>query len=831
MDWISTLLGIDEGRLGDGERSLNWYHMPELWIVVLVIVPAVVIAALFFYSRERKDVSAGVKSFLIFLRSAAVILILFMLFRPVLTAEKIYERRSHVIVLVDESLSMALNDRIADKEMLLAVARATAIAKPTETELTPQQSEAVRSLSRIDIVNKILTNPEYNIRKRLEDKLIVNWLTFSGKIHGGADVGNVKPEGNLTAIGDAILGALNMMRDKHIASVIVFSDGRNNHGRDPVDVARQLGGHNIPIYTIAPGAPQPVKDVELAELEAKETVRANDIVDVDFKVGHKGFEGETVEVTLTEVKRESGAVKLSMDPQKVEERIATGKRVDAARVQLADTSEKQPSRISYKPDKPGEYELILAVPGREGELTTGNNYLSHRIKVVDDKIRVLYVEYPPRYEYRFLKNALVRDHSLQVQCLLLSADSDFPQESTPGTQPLKEFPATMTELMNYDVIILGDVNPSDIAAGGADPDAMAKNIETFVSEFGGGVIFIAGVKDNPASFRDRKLAGLLPVIPEDEYERIEIEKTFANEIGYILTDEGKRHPITRLLPDVNENIELWEDRNKGGDGLRGIYWLSPAKKIKPTATVLVNSQDAPGMERKPLFVAMPYGAGRVFYSATDDTWRWRYIVGDRFFFSFWRNTIDWVMYGKLRGAGRYRVSADKERYAIGETVTVTANAYTLDFEPLQEEELEVNVEPPEGERIKLRLKRAKTGRGGSYSGTFTPRETGHYNLWAGEEAEESTRAYDNFSVFMPNRETDDPTLDIGTLRRMSEEAGDRRNFIPIDEVRELPDRVKQSGYALSEENEDDLWDSPLAYILFALLVTSEWIVRKMNRML
>src|SRR5205085_11172977 len=66
-------------------------------------------------------------------------------------------------------------------------------------------------------------------------------------------------------------------------------------------------------------------------------------------------------------------------------------------------------------------------------------------------------------------------------CILTSADTDFPQEHTRSEdplfrEPLKEFPKDLKALLEFDVIIFGDVDPGKLG-----PEA-AKNIETFVSE-------------------------------------------------------------------------------------------------------------------------------------------------------------------------------------------------------------------------------------------------------------------------------------------------------------------------------------------------------------
>ena len=71
-----------------------------------------------------------------------------------------------------------------------------------------------------------------------------------------------------------------------------------------------------------------------------------------------------------------------------------------------------------------EWAASAEIPPRPGELISENNRLSQRLTVIDKKIKVLYVEHPPRFEYRYLKNSLVRDPKILVHCILTSADPE-----------------------------------------------------------------------------------------------------------------------------------------------------------------------------------------------------------------------------------------------------------------------------------------------------------------------------------------------------------------------------------------------------------------------
>ena len=63
------------------------------------------------------------------------------------------------------------------------------------------------------------------------------------------------------------------------------------------------------------------------------------------------------------------------------------------------------------------------------------------------------------------------------------------------------------------------------------------------------------------------------------------------------------------------------------------------------------------------------GAGKVLFHATDETWRWRYRVGDVFFARYWVQTIRYLSRSKLLGKDRSaELTADRREYRRGETV-------------------------------------------------------------------------------------------------------------------------------------------------------------------
>ena len=841
-DFWGKLLGIDRVKIPPGaEYRVDWHNMPEAWILFLVIIPAILLLFGLLYRKERRDVGTGPKVVLTVIRALAVLLVLLLLMGPVLTVETIKVRRAYIVVMLDESRSMKKVDLLRTDDERRAVADVTGIE--SETELA--------RLSRADIVRYVLTNPELRILEELEEKLNVAYFTFSSgasakesrEVLFAGDPADKEAWdgyrtdsciGSETAIGDSIKAALNSLRGQYVVGVVIFSDGKNNAGMATREVARQCKQRFLPIYAVPAGIPHKARDIALSELEAVDAVLANDSLKVSFKVASEGYDGEQVNVGVWLYRISDPSLEISRKPEDLDRLIEESEPQPDHPVTLKGNSKKRLESFVVEPTEPGDYMLILRVAPRVDENTSNNNYLTHQLRVADDKIKVLYVEHPPRYEYRFLKNALIRDPKILAHCFLTSADEGFPQEHTRADeplfrQPLKEFPTDLKSLLEFDVIIYGDVEP-----GRLGPQASA-NIEKFVSEFGGGIIFISGTMANPRSLINTPLGNLLPVVADETRDLYEHEKVWDQTLGYQLTPNGKSHPITNFKEfsgDLDRNMEHWEDR-VGRDGLVGIRWFQPVRKLKPGASPLVELTGVRGeAARPPLFVTQHVGRGRVFWSATDETWLWRYLVGDYpWFYPFWQRAMYWVRQGKLLGARRFRVNVDKERYSRGEPVQIFVNAYDERFEFRTDPSIEVFIDPPAGsaplERIKVTLLKGKT-RDGYYEGQYRPGATGPYRVWAGGE-DEASRASAKFSVFIPDREDDEPIIDVRTLKDLAGES-DHGHFVPLQKVAELNEKIQRSENQLRETREDELWDSPLVYLIFALLLTTEWILRKIFRM-
>jgi hypothetical protein len=861
-EWISKILGIGEEIPKQARIALEWLNLPPMWVLFLVLIPGIYLLAHLIYRLERRDVARSAKLVLSILRAALVVLILLMLFGPILSVETKEKSSSYIAVLVDESASMRFVDRIPEEQKIKMAKAVLNIAEPSSEDL-----ERLEGLSRLELIKKAFTN--HRILERLSEKMKLKTFAFAGNLREIEDIKDLHPSGNLTAIGNSLRNAYDRLKGQYISAFLLISDGKNNYGQEPIDVAKTtFYRRRIPIYTVAPGKYTPPKDIELSRLEAREEVYEEDQLTIKFTIKSKGFQTAKTDIYFRRYK-----IPPDLKPQelpsfenfekllKVAKEAELLKDLTQSNVELSE--EAQEITVSMKTpklpkDKEFEdYLLIIHAEGSKEEVSDINNYLLHKVRVSKERIRILYVEGTPRHEYKFLKNALIRDKSLEVQTFLISSDPDFPNEVSihllkeGKIEPLTKFPSTMQELLKYDVLIIGDVSLRELArySERMDKDKLAKNIAEFVGKFRGGLILIAGPRDNPRSFYQTELANLLPVIMEDDYYRfMELGTSYIGEYIYKLTEEGKHSTITKMKPNPRENELFW--RGEGKWALPGVRWFlrskGSRKHIKqkhPLALVLVEAvhpREGIGSQGNPIFLTRFYGGGRVFFAATDESWLWRKKIGDYYYYKFWRQVIDWVRGAKIGGLKRYEiVQFDKKQYNLNEDVNIEIKAYTEKFEPMMEPELKIFIDlpvaPGEIERKELSLS-LDEDRPGRYKGIFRPTLTGTHRVWIqymGERGELKI-VERKFKAIVENKEDEDPIIDEDALRELSKESIGRRDkklFYRLEEIADLPEKIEPGELVKIKRREEDIWDSPLIWILFALLITTEWVIRKINRML
>lgn len=250
------------------------------------------------------------------------------------------------------------------------------------------------------------------------------------------------------------------------------------------------------------------------------------------------------------------------------------------------------------------------------------------------KVKLLYVDGYPRWEYRYLSQAMLRDPAIDVSCLLTSADPGYAQRADPPDAktgfpgPIDRFPNSPELLAKYDVVLLGDVDPREFS------DGQLRMLIEFVTEKGGGVGMVAGPRFSPAAYRSTRLAELLPV-EMDPVRHGEERRGEGAEFRPVLTADGAASPAFRLLVDPAA----------GGKSLKSdvppLYWYAHGVRPAKGSKVLLSHPTEKGADGNaaPLLVVGNRGKGWTMFVAVDDVWRWRYGGDDEAYVTFWHELV------------------------------------------------------------------------------------------------------------------------------------------------------------------------------------------------
>lgn len=480
--------------------------------------------------------------------------------------------------------------------------------------------------------------------------------------------------------------------DANLRAVVLASDGDWNEGRPPLQAATALRVAGIPVMAVPVGSVTPLPDVSVASVDCAVTGVVGKPLRVPF----------TIRSTLPREQAATVVVETS-DGQSFTRQmrlVSMGKTNDA---------------VYWTPTATGDFTVTVRVPPQPGELLDDNNARTTPVAIRQEKLRVLVVESVPRWEYRYLRNALSRDPGVELSCLLYHPG--LSQVGGGNKDSIKTFPGTLDELSVYDVVFLGDVGIGDKQLTEED----CRLLKGLVEYQAGGLVFMPGWLGNEMSLLGSPLEDLLPVVLDAGRP----EGTGTSLAGrFALTDKGRTSLLTRLADTVDENLEVWES-------LPGFQWYGPVLRTKAGSEVLaVHDEAANEYGRIPLLVTRPFGAGKVLFMATDGAWRWRKGVEDKYHYRFWGQVVRWMAYRRTMAKGeQMRLLFSPEQPEVGQAVSLDATVSDAVGEPIVSGVVTVTVKTPSGgvETVQLAAP-GEQGQWGVFSGGWTPREPGSHTL-------------------------------------------------------------------------------------------------------
>ncbi|MDZ4820007.1 MAG: hypothetical protein SGJ20_13640 [Planctomycetota bacterium] len=477
-------------------------------------------------------------------------------------------------------------------------------------------------------------------------------------------------------------------RLKNLRGVVLASDGDWNEGGAPVLAAAALRLKDVPVFVVPVGSTQRLPDIELLSLDTPTFGIVGKSVRVAFTVESSLPREHATTVTLKTSDGETLTKEVRIAPM--------GRTTDW---------------LLWKPKTVGDFTLTLDIPKHADELLPDNNSLTTPIAIREEKLRVLLVESIPRWEYRYLRNALSRDPGVEVSCLLF-----HPGLSKTGggnKDYIKSFPKGLEELSKYDVVFIGDVG----VAEGQLTIEDCRLLKGLVEHQASGLVFMPGFQGNQTTLLQTDLDDICPVIVDPSQPEGWGSRTPCH---FELTELGRRSLLTKLADTQEDNMEVWES-------LPGFQWYAPVLRAKAGSEVLaVHKEVSNQYGRLPLLATRTFGAGKVLYMGTDGAWRWRKGVEDKYHYLFWGQVVRWMAYRRNMAKGEtMRMYYSPEQPQVQQTVALSANVMERSGEPLQKGDVTARIVAPSGKTETVRFTSAGD-EWGAFTSRFTPTEPGRY---------------------------------------------------------------------------------------------------------
>lgn len=407
-----------------------------------------------------------------------------------------------------------------------------------------------------------------------------------------------------------------------------------------------------------------------------------------------------------------------------------------------------------------------------GELTDINNRIVTPIEGIRESLAVLLITGSPSPGVRMWRDLLKSDPDTDVVHFMLMRLPDA-EDNTPYEElALTPFPMEEVfgnRIKKFGLIIFDHYNDTGVL-----PPNYIENIANHVKD-GGALLVISGPEyATSESLKNSPLAAVLPAQPSGEVR----ENLFRPR----LTDDGKKHPVTR-------NLESDTDKQTWGRWLRAVGTAGA-----PEGKVLMQSDNG----RDPLLILHRKDKGRVAMVQSDSTWMWaRGFEGGGPYAPLLRQVSGWLMKNPDMEEEALRLVRAGEKIVVEQQTMQTVN-------------VPVTVITPSGKKTAVKMEQSAPG---LWRGSVPADEFGLYN--AEQSGAHPAKAFVNvgpenpkeFSNTLSTAEKLKPLTDAsgGTANRMTDGRGNLAVptpvlFDPADKNEKHNIRPGEIGIKVSSES-------------------------------
>lgn len=717
-----------------------------VWLLVLLILVAAV-AVGFSLVRNRNDLGWFRLGVLGTFQLAFIAILLAMLWRPSLLTQTLRPQDNSVAVLLDTSASMGYGD---GGQSRLQQAVATLQNGPLPA---------------------------------LENQFDVETLGFSDQVVTLPSLEEVPAPGSRTDIGEALLSVLRGASAGALAAIVLVSDGADNSGE--LDAARiaEIAGFGVPVHVLGVGREVLTEDVELE----------------DVVLGERSTPGSTVSAQVSIRHGHGGQAQL---------KVYDGDAILASEtVDLPDRPGVTTRWVDIDVGKAGIRDLKFAIDPLPGEIDTINNVQLRPLEVPERRRSVLYFEGEPRWEYKFIRRAVVDDDfPVRFVTLLRTTPNKFYRQGVNSAEELVDgFPTEKKDLFAYDALMIGSVEAAALT------EAQQQMIYDFVSQRGGTLMMLGarrGLADG--GWGATVIGDVLPV----ELPTVEAP-TFVRQPAKAVLPDDAESLITRLDADDETNRLDWQEMPM----LKDLERID-SSSLKPGAEVLLWAElDG---ERRPLLVRHRFGQGAAYILA-GSTWGWQMSLphDDMKHETFWRQLLQAMT---ASAPEPVTLMSDKVYYGDRTEVSLRADVRDTEYEPTSAATVNLTIDAPGEPRRNVTMDPVP-GVPGRYELTLDAESAGIYRLEA--DASLDGEALGGSALAIRREDGISEHFEVQQnrplLERLASATGGQ--YFSLADAGDIPEAVQFSDAGIVERRLLELWNMPILFLLLLVFKGGEWVLR------
>jgi uncharacterized membrane protein len=727
--------------------KLAFQLLGSKWWFLLVAVVAIA-AAVYFYRNIVKEKRHPA---LIALRAVTLIVLAFIFLRPVLNVSTVLPQDSYIAVVIDNSASMNIKDD----------------GVKTRSEEMMKKIEETSFFKRLKDKFKVRTYRFDREAERIDEKL--DRLTFNGartRVESATDLLHQE------------LGTV------PLTGVVLITDGVDNASQQLSESIGRLESKKVPFYTVGVGSDRITRDAEVVKIVAPREMLKESTAVIDVSYRSHGFSGRKGSLYV----RENGVL------------LKTEEIVMPADGEIAEKS------IDVPVKNEGSRIFSFSIQVQDDRIAE-NNTLDSLITIRNDHPQILYIEGEPRWEYKFLRQAVQDDPNIRIVSLLRSSQNKFYRQGLENDDQLKDgFPKKKEDLYQFKGLIFGSIESTFFSKDQIDM------VVDFVSNRGGGFIMTGGRNSFSAGrYQNTPIADILPV-------QLSQDKTpVLQKLKLLVTDYGKTHTLMRLSSDASANVKQWSE-------LPPLVDFNKTLEAKVGGIVLARGQPESGSDSPILLAFQRYGRGRAMAFTSATSWHWQMEMDskDQTHEMFWKQILRWLVNSSPNPV---MVTSDKDTYLPGDTVKIDADIADKSFKRLNNARVTVKVTDPNGTTQTQPLDWSGA-QDGLYQTQVSAGSEGTYSIEVqAAQGEQNLGAYRTaFQVKDRPVEFYNASLDSGALKAIAQETGGR--YYPLSKIGDIPEDAIYVEGETSFVEQKELWDLPVLFLLLSLTLAGEWFFRK-----